>query len=427
MLVSRRACFTSHKFSTRPGTRLSGTFGASPAIVCAMATAYIEGLQHAGGEGSAATGSGRPSTVCAVVKDFATREATGGTSTGPRAFAETLLAPFEAAVCRGQAGVVMPGATALDGIPMHCHRQLLHLTLRCRWGFRGVVMAHPHGITGLCGGTPSSAAATAPHGSRLAQATRWATASTEALHHDVSASRPEAGQLALCSGVDMELPRADCFSVGALLPADTRRASSTPATRIQRAMATAVTRVLGLKHRVGLLPHVGGGAKEEATATHTTHATPTRRRMRGSIGGAPGVPASSTAREALRAASRALASQGAVLLVNRDRTLPLLRAPVTSDAAGAPRPRLAVMGPCAVEASVMTGGCGAGVCTLWDAVRQTARVSGWDSTLVAAADSPAAAAGSDVIVLALGSTETGASVRCGQQHVWGWTRVCALV
>ena len=197
--------------------RTEETLGEDPYLVARMGVAYVRGLQ----------GDDLTQGLVATPKHFAAHGfPEGGRNCAPvhvgeREFREVFLFPFEAAVKIGHARSVMNAYHVRDGVPAACDRKLLTGILREEWGFEGFVFSDYGSIT--------------------------------MLHtlHGVAASRKEAGVKALEAGIDIELPRADCY--GAPLRAALREGSIS-----QETINTAVRRILQAKFELGLFerPHV---------------------------------------------------------------------------------------------------------------------------------------------------------------------------
>ncbi|WP_265110786.1 glycoside hydrolase family 3 N-terminal domain-containing protein [Halosolutus halophilus] len=160
--------------------RTEETYGEDPLLVATMASAYVDGLQcESNGD-----------RVDATLKHFAGHGASAGgrnrasVDISPRAFRETHLFPFEAAIRNADAASVMAAYHDVDGIPCHASRHLLTDLLRDDWGFGGTVVSDGRGI--------------------------------EMLHtaHNVVESRQAAGVAAIKAGIDVELPERCCFGEG---------------------------------------------------------------------------------------------------------------------------------------------------------------------------------------------------------------------
>jgi len=157
--------------------RTEETFGEDPYLVSRMATAFVQGLQ----------GDEPREGVAATLKHFAGYGFSEGgrncapAHIGPREMREMFLFPFQVAVKEGGVLSVMAAYHEIDGIPASGDRWLLTDLLRGEWGFDGVVVAD-YGSVGM-------------------------------LHsfHFVAADPGEAGRLAISAGLDVELPRRECY------------------------------------------------------------------------------------------------------------------------------------------------------------------------------------------------------------------------
>jgi beta-glucosidase len=191
--------------------RSNESFSEDPCLTGALVAAAVRGLQG-GPDGPQAGG------MAATVKHFAGfAQSQGGRQMGTVECGRTtllneILPPFRAAVAAGVAAV-MPAYPEIDGTPCHANRWLLQDVLRGRWGFRGLVTADYGGVNQLC----------------------------EQMH--LAATLADAAELALRSGIDMDLPEQRNFPE--LLP---RLADPT----IRALVDAAVRRVLELKLRLGL-------------------------------------------------------------------------------------------------------------------------------------------------------------------------------
>lgn len=193
-----------------------------PYLVGCMVSAYVRGLQ----------GDDLASGVVATLKHFCAYSSSQGgrnfapAHVGPRELADVFLIPFEMAVVGAGARSVMNAYQEIDGVPPAASRDLLTGILRERWGFDGIVVSDYFSVKML-----------------------------ETLHH-VAATPEEAAAAALSAGLDVELPRTDCYQA---LPAALDAGLLDVAT-----LDTAVLRVLRLKLALGLFesPYVDEGAIE---------------------------------------------------------------------------------------------------------------------------------------------------------------------
>lgn len=157
--------------------RVEETFGEDPYLAAAMAVGYIRGLQDPDLETS----------VLGTLKHFVGHSISeGGRNHAPvqvpqRELRETWLFPYEATIKEANAKVVMSCYHDLDGIPGAASRELLTDILRGELGFDGMVVSDYNNIKML---------------------------HTE---HRVAESKQHAGILALEAGLDIELPKTDCY------------------------------------------------------------------------------------------------------------------------------------------------------------------------------------------------------------------------
>jgi len=203
--------------------RIEETFGEDPCLVAGMAVAYVKGLQ----------GDDIRSGVVATLKHFAGYGLPEGgmncapTQIPPRLFREVYLYPFEKAIKEGGTLSVMNAYHELDGIPCGASIELLTYILRGEWGFEGIVVSDYYAIGQL-----------------------------QSIHK-VCQDNAEAAALALTAGIDIELPKSDCYA-GPLK--EQVEKGKVPVSLVNRA----VTRLLRLKFKLGLFeePYV----KPEETA-----------------------------------------------------------------------------------------------------------------------------------------------------------------
>ncbi len=191
--------------------RTEETFGEDPCLVATIGLAYVRGLQ----------GSDLVEGVVATPKHFAAHGfPEGGRNCAsvhvpPREFREVFLFPFEVAVRVGGAMSIMNAYHEIDGVPCAASRELLTDILRGEWGFEGVVVSDYGAVRRL-----------------------------ETFHY-VAANPKEAAVMALEAGVDIELPRRDCYGEP-LLEAVREGLIS------EAALDEAASRVLRVKFALGL-------------------------------------------------------------------------------------------------------------------------------------------------------------------------------
>lgn len=162
--------------------RIEETFGEDPYLVSRMGVAAVFGFQGREADGSIPEGR-----VLATLKHMTGHgQPESGLNVGPaqlpeRVLREIFFPPFEAAVLEARAASVMASYNEIDGVPSHANPWLLNDILRGEWGFEGVVVADYFAINEL------------------------------ERRHRIVGSLPEAGALALASGVDLELPDGVAF------------------------------------------------------------------------------------------------------------------------------------------------------------------------------------------------------------------------
>jgi beta-glucosidase len=191
--------------------RIEETFGEDPYLIARMGVAYIRGLQ----------GRDIREGVIATVKHFA---GYGKSEAGlnhapsdipPRMLREVYLYPFEKAVREAGVLSVMNAYQEIDGVPCTASRELLTQILREDWGFDGIVVSDYYAVLLLN------------------------------TYHRVARDGLEAAKMALSAGIDMELPRGDCYTVALQKKI---ASGELQASVIDRA----VTRVLKMKFMLGL-------------------------------------------------------------------------------------------------------------------------------------------------------------------------------
>lgn len=336
--------------------RVEETIGEDPYLVATVGTAYVRGLESSG--------------IVATLKHFVGYSSSKAgrnlapVSVGRRELADVLLPPFEMAVREGGVRSVMNSYTDLDGVPSAGDRALLTGLLREEWGFEGTVVADYFAIAFL----------KLLHGT----AETWADAAAQALE----------------AGIDVELPTVKTFGE------PLRRAVSEGIVDTGL-IDTALRRVLAQKEQLGLLDPDWSAAPAALAGKDLSDAES----LRGSVDLDP--PQN-------RALAARLAEE-AIVLVRNDGTLPL--ASPTS---------IAVVGPNADDPYAMLGcysfpahvvsqhpgvDLGIRIPTLLDALRDefpSAAITHVAGTTVDGGetdgipDAAAAAAASDVVVLALG-------------------------
>lgn len=235
-------------------SRVEESFGEDPVLTSAIGVALVKG----GGGGDLS----KPYSVISTLKHFIAYGIpegghNGNTSLlGPRELHENFLPPFRNAVKAGALSI-MTAYNSIDGIPCTANPYLYNDLLKSQWGFRGFVVSDLFSIDGLSGS------------------------------HRVARDRKESGELALRSGVDMDL---GASGFAALKKSVEEGKLST------QQLDSAVARVLRLKFEMGLFenPYVDP-AKAKAEVRTREHV----------------------------ALAREVAQQSIVLLENKNNTLPL--------------------------------------------------------------------------------------------------------
>ncbi len=190
--------------------RIEETFGEDPYLVAIMGTAYVKGLQ----------GDNLERGVIATLKHFVGYGMPeGGLNWAPATIPERMLRdvylqPFKTVIDKAGPLSVMNAYNEIDGIPCAASRFLLTKTLRYEWEFEGTVISDYYAVENL-------------H-----------------TYHRVAFDKAHAARLALEAGIDVELPRADCYTT---LVEQVQR-GDIPQTLIDMA----VLRILKLKLRLGL-------------------------------------------------------------------------------------------------------------------------------------------------------------------------------
>jgi beta-glucosidase len=128
---------------------------------------------------------------------------------------EVYLYPFEKAVRDAGALSVMNAYQEIDGVPCAASKELLTDILRDEWGFDGIVVSDYYAVVMLN------------------------------THHRVAQNNLDAAAMAMSAGIDLELPRSDCFTPGLKEKVES---GDLPQSVIDRA----VSRVLKIKFMLGL-------------------------------------------------------------------------------------------------------------------------------------------------------------------------------
>ncbi|MXO85852.1 beta-glucosidase [Altererythrobacter aurantiacus] len=195
--------------------RIEETFGEDPFLVGEMGVASVEGLTGVGSDRKLRDGQ-----VMATLKHMTGHgQPESGTNVGPaqiseRTLREMFFPPFEQVVTRTAIDAVMASYNEIDGIPSHSNSWLLNDVLRGEWGYRGAVVSDYYAIEDMA---------------RL---------------HKIVPDYQAAGELALLSGVDVDLPEGDGFE---------NLAESVREGRVSmEAIDTATRRFLTMKFNAGL-------------------------------------------------------------------------------------------------------------------------------------------------------------------------------
>ncbi|MGU3645739.1 beta-glucosidase [Microbacterium sp. C23T] len=265
--------------------RVEETIGEDPYLVGTVATAYIQGVESAG--------------VVATLKHFVGYSASKGgrnlapVSVGPRELADVLLPPFEMAIRESGVRSVMNSYTDLDGVPTAADAFLLTDLLRDEWGFEGTVVADYFSIAFLKD------------------------------LHGVADGWTDAAARALSAGIDVELPTVKTFGADLVRAVE---AGEVDGAIVDRALR----RVLRQKAELGLLDADWSPVPTALAGLETA----SLEAVRGSVDLDP---------TANRGLARRIAEEAIVLLRN-DGVLPL----------AAPR-RVAVIGPVADDPYAVLG------------------------------------------------------------------------
>jgi len=165
--------------------RVEETFGEDPFLVSKMGIAAVKGLQ---GDATFKNND----KVISTLKHFAAHgQPESGTNCGPvnvseRVLREIFFPPFKECISEAGALSVMASYNEIDGVPSHASKWLLGDVLRDEWGFDGVVVSDYFAITEL-----------------FQKDDNWG--------NWVAGSKEEAAKLAFEAGVNIELPRPDCY------------------------------------------------------------------------------------------------------------------------------------------------------------------------------------------------------------------------
>ena len=200
--------------------RVEETFGEDPFLIGEMAVSYVKGLQ----------GEDIRKGVVATPKHFAGYGLSEGglnwapSHIPPRLLREVYLYPFKKAIREGGALSIMNAYQEIDGVPCGASEELLTDILRGEWGFEGIVVSDYVAIDML-------------------QA-----------YHRLAPDKSGAAARALKAGIDIELPRSDCYAGPLKEQIDKGLVS-------EELVDRSVSRILRLKVMLGLFenPYVEAG------------------------------------------------------------------------------------------------------------------------------------------------------------------------
>ncbi|WP_066630617.1 glycoside hydrolase family 3 N-terminal domain-containing protein [Labilibacter marinus] len=165
--------------------RVEETFGEDPYLVSEMGVAAVKGFQ---GDASFKN----KDKVMATLKHFAAHgQPESGTNCGPvnvseRVLREVFFPPFKRCIEEANAMNVMASYNEIDAVPSHASAWLLNDVLRKEWGFKGVVVSDYYAVSELY--------------QKVEDWGNW-----------VAGSPSEAAALAVNAGVNIELPKPDCY------------------------------------------------------------------------------------------------------------------------------------------------------------------------------------------------------------------------
>ena len=191
--------------------RVEETFGEDPYLIAKMGIAYVKGLQ----------GDDLKNGVVATLKHFVGYGLPEGglnwapSHIPPRLLREIYLYPFKEAIKTGGALSVMNAYHEIDGIPCAASTELLTDILRTEWGFEGIVVSDYYAVVNLQS------------------------------YHRIAADKADAARLALTAGIDVELPRHDCYAQPLKEQIEKGLVSD-------KLLDRAVSRILRLKFMLGL-------------------------------------------------------------------------------------------------------------------------------------------------------------------------------
>ncbi len=224
--------------------RFEETYGEDPYLVSRMGVAAVFGFQGRDKE----LGDDR---VLATLKHMTGHgEPEAGMNVGPANISERILReqffpPFKAAIKEANAAAVMASYNEIDGVPSHVSQFLLKDVLRDEWGFKGIVVSDYFAIDEL------------------------------ETRHSIVSNIGDAGEIALRTGVDLELPDPAAY------PLMVERVQNGQLS--EKIIDRSLRKVLEMKHRAGLLDEtfdfpdaakaeaVTGNAEARALALKASH------------------------------------------------------------------------------------------------------------------------------------------------------------
>jgi len=191
--------------------RVEETYGEDPYLVATMGKAYVKALQS----------EDIKQGIAATLKHFAGYgKPEGGLNWAPadippRMLREVYLYPFKEAIKEGGALSVMNAYNEIDGVPCGASTELLTGILREEWGFEGLVVSDYYAVNNLQS------------------------------YHRVAPDKANAARLALTAGIDIELPKHDCY-------AQPLKEQIEKGAISEKLIDRAVSRILRLKFMLGL-------------------------------------------------------------------------------------------------------------------------------------------------------------------------------
>ena len=198
--------------------RMGETYGESPALISAMGTAYVQGIQGSSGQ------SESEDKLAACAKHFLGYSASegglnmAGAHIGPRELREVYARPFQALIRDADLKGVMNCYLAIDGEPVTGSKKYLTDLLRGELGFTGLTLSDYGSIEKLA----------------------------DVFH--LTQTHTEAGILALRSGLDTEAPGRTCLNDELIQKIETGELP-------EEILDAPLRRLLTLKFELGLFEH----------------------------------------------------------------------------------------------------------------------------------------------------------------------------